>query len=309
MEAPRLERKLVAILAADIEGYSRYMSQDEVSTLEVLSSHQAIVDELVVSHNGRITGTAGDSFLAEFTSIIDALDCAIKIQGTIEDRLATEPSHRQLRYRIGLNVGDVMVKNGDIFGDGVNVAARLETLAQPGGICVSRGVRDHVRHNAQFSFDDLGEQKVKNIEQPIRAFRVLLDDADRDAPVTGATTEIRLAQDAAEGHGRTANDAAFEISFWDSIKESTDPSEFEAYLEKYPEGEFSALAKSRLAIAEEPHDEAISSTDAVAVELAFWDTVKESGSPAMFGAYLAQYPDGAFAVLAKVMLAETSGST
>ena len=170
MEAPRLERKLVAILAADVEGYSRHMERDEAATLATLSAHRVIVDELVNSHHGRITGTAGDSVLAEFASVVEAVDCAVKIQDALAAANQALPDEHRLRFRIGINVGDVMVKDGDIFGDGVNIAARLESLAEAGGICISRGVRDHVRKMGRFAFEDLGEQSVKNIAQPIRAF-------------------------------------------------------------------------------------------------------------------------------------------
>ena len=172
LEAPRLERKLIAILAADVEGYSRHMERDEVATLATLSSHRLIVDDLIAGHNGRITGTAGDSVLAEFHSVVDALDCAVKMQDALAIASESQPIEQRLLFRIGINVGDVMVKDGDIFGDGVNIAARLETLADPGGICVSRGVRDHVRKMGRYAFQDLGEQSVKTIAQPIRAFRV-----------------------------------------------------------------------------------------------------------------------------------------
>jgi class 3 adenylate cyclase len=145
MEAPRLERKLVAILAADVEGDSRHMEQDEVATLATLSRHRLIVDDLIARHSGRITGTAGDSVLAEFVSVVDAVDCAVQIQQAITAATADERPERRMLFRIGLHVGDVMIKDGDIFGDGVNIAARLEALAEPGGICVSRGVRDHLR--------------------------------------------------------------------------------------------------------------------------------------------------------------------
>ena len=320
MEAPRLERKLVAILAADVEGYSRHMERDEAATLATLSSHRLIVDELIASYNGRITGTAGDSVLAEFASVVDALDCAVKIQ----DRLAVanedlSPDNR-LRFRIGINVGDVMVKDGDIFGDGVNIAARLESLAEAGGICISRGVRDHVRKMGRYAFEDLGEQSVKNIGQPIRAFRLRSADAvdavpepDAEPPVAATTppAEPPIQLDAAEQ--RASDPAEFELTFWDSIKDSRDPAEFAAYLEQYPTGAFAALAEARqqalLDEADGPAAEAAAADPEVsAVELAFWDTVKDSTNPDMYAAYLDRYPEGAFAALAKVRLEEL-GST
>ncbi len=306
MEAPRLERKLVAILAADVEGYSRHMERDEAATLATLSSHRLIFDELIAAHNGRITGTAGDSVLAEFASVVDALDCALKVQ----DRLAAanadlDPEHRLL-FRIGLNVGDVMVKDGDIFGDGVNIAARLESLAAPGGVCISRGVRDHVRKMGRYAFEDLGEQGVKNISQPIRAFRVRLSDmavaAEGERPVELAPHEppaasILAAPPAAE------DSAEFELAFWEAMKDSHDPAEFTAYLQQYPQGAFTALAEARLkTLLQEA--EATTEPQADAVELAYWETVKDSDNPEMFRAYLQRYPEGAFAPLAKVRLDE-----
>ena len=188
MEAPHLERKLVAILAADIEGFSSHMERDEVGTLAVLSSHRLIIDASIAEFGGRITSTAGDSVLAEFASVVSVINCAVQIQ----DLLATENDQlneaQRLFLRIGINVGDVMMKDGDIFGDGVNIAARLEALAEPGGICVTRGVRDHLRRHP-IAFEDLGEQKVKNIAQPVRAFKVRMGEAPDELidPVFEAT--------------------------------------------------------------------------------------------------------------------------
>jgi class 3 adenylate cyclase len=316
VEAPRLERKLVAILAADVEGYSRHMERDEAATLATLSAHRVIVDELVGSHSGRITGTAGDSVLAEFASVVEAVDCSVKIQDALAAANQALPDEHRLRFRIGINVGDVMVKDGDIFGDGVNIAARLESLAEAGGICISRGVRDHVRKMGRFAFEDLGEQSVKNIEQPIRAFRLRgVDATAAPAPILPATAPPRAANHAASDgpalrqHASAADEAEFELTFWESIKESGDPAEFAAYLERYPAGAFAALAESRRqALLEEaaaPAAEAAAADREVsAVELAFWDTVKDSANPEMYSAYLERYPDGAFAALAKVRLEE-----
>jgi len=308
VEAPRLERKLVAILAADVEGYSRHMERDEAATLATLSSHRLIFDELIATHNGRITGTAGDSVLAEFASVVDALDCALMVQ----DRLAAanaglEPEHRLL-FRVGLNVGDVMVKDGDIFGDGVNIAARLESLAIPGGVCISRGVRDHVRKMGRYAFEDLGEQGVKNIAQPVRAFRVRFSDAPvpaEDEQPVGLAPHDQPVTPAAPAPSATGDSDSpeFELAFWDAMKDSRDPAEFTAYLEQYPQGAFTALADARLkALLEEA--EAPAEPQADAVELAYWDTVKDSDNPEMFRAYLERYPDGAFAPLAKVRMDE-----
>ena len=314
MEAPRLERKLVAILAADVEGYSRHMERDEAATLATLSAHRVIVDELVGSHHGRITGTAGDSVLAEFASVVEAVDCAVKIQDSLAKANEDFSDEHRLRFRIGINVGDVMVKDGDIFGDGVNIAARLEALAEAGGICISRGVRDHVRKMGRFAFEDLGEQSVKNIEQPIRAFRLRGVDptaAPASTPPTAAAAADHGSADAPALRQPTsaAEEAEFELTFWESIKDSGNPAEFAAYLERYPAGTFATLAETRRqALLEEaavPAAEAAAADAEVStVELAFWDTVKDSDNPEMFSAYLERYPEGAFAALAKVRLEE-----
>jgi adenylate cyclase len=145
-----------------------------------------VIDELIVRHKGRIANTAGDSVLAEFASVLDAVRCAIDIQEALARANEEGFEARQMRFRIGLNVGDVMVKQGDIFGDGVNVAARLEALVKGGEICVSRGVRDHLRHRSGMVFEDLGEQLVKNIAHPIRAFRLrIAEDAPSEKPEGG----------------------------------------------------------------------------------------------------------------------------
>jgi adenylate cyclase len=172
MEAPPVERRLVAILAADVEGYSRLMHGDEGATMATLSARRALLDQIIGRHRGRIANTASDSVLAEFMSLLDAVHCAVEIQDTLQRANEGEPEGRQMRFRIGVNVGDVMAKEGDIFGDGVNVTARLEGLVRGGEICVSRGVRDHLRHRGSFVFEDLGEQLVKNIPHPVGAFRL-----------------------------------------------------------------------------------------------------------------------------------------
>ena len=175
MEAPPLERKLVAILAADVASYSRLMEIDEEGTLATLSAFRLVTDRLISRHEGRICGTAGDSILAAFGSALAAVQCAVDIQNELAHSNNDLEKDRRMQFRIGINVGDVMLKDGDIFGDGVNIAARLEGLAEPGGICISRGIHDHVMKKLPFEFEDLGEQSVKNIAQPVRVYRLLLD--------------------------------------------------------------------------------------------------------------------------------------
>jgi adenylate cyclase len=242
MEVPHLERKLVAILAADIEGFSSHMERNEVGTLAVLSSHRLIIDASIAEFGGRITSTAGDSVLTEFASVVSVINCAVQIQDLLADENAALDEAKRLFLRIGINVGDVMMKNGDIFGDGVNIAARLESLAEPGGICVSRGVRDHLR-NHPIVFADLGEQKVKNIAQPVRAFKVRMGEAPDELvyPVL-ETTRVDGPSIASPSLGE---DVGVELAFWDSIKDSGSVAELDAYLARYPDGPFNALARTR----------------------------------------------------------------
>jgi len=142
LETHRVERKLSAIFAADVEGYSRLMGRDEVGTLRTLTAYRVIIDRLIASHRGRIFNTAGDSILADFASAVDAVQCAVAVQDAIAKENADRPAGEQMRFRIGIHVGDIIVQDDNLFGDAVNVAARLETLAEPGGICVSGNVQD-----------------------------------------------------------------------------------------------------------------------------------------------------------------------
>jgi adenylate cyclase len=312
MEAPPLERRLAAVLAADVEGYSRLMHDDEEATLATLSARRAVIDELILRHKGRIANTAGDSVLAEFSSVLDAVRCALEIQEGIARANEDEPEARRMRFRIGINVGDVMVKEGDLFGDGVNVAARLEGLVKGGEICVSRGVRDHLRHRSGLSFEDLGEQVVKNISHPIRAFRLrVAEERTHEEPVNPAEDieEPDIATAAPAFSEMSADtEAELELAFWESVKEGTS-AELEAYLERYPEGTFVPLARTRLAAAAqlaerspEPAGTELSADTEAELELAFWESVKD-GTVAELQTYIEKYPEGAFAPLARTRLA------
>ena len=166
-------RRLTAILAADVAGYSRLMGADEEGTPERLKAHLGeLVEPRIRQHRGRTVKNTGDGLLAEFVSVVNAVRCAVEIQRGMAERELEVPEEQRIRFRIGINLGDVIVEAHDIFGDGVNVAARLEGLAEPGGICVSRVVRDQVRDKVAFAFEDLGEQQVKNIARPVRVYRV-----------------------------------------------------------------------------------------------------------------------------------------
>jgi len=164
-------RRLAAILAADVAGYSRLMGADEEGTHKRLQAHRReLVDPKIREHSGRVVKNTGDGMLAEFSSVVDAVRCAVELQRVMIDREAVVPEERRIRFRIGINLGDVIVEDADIFGDGVNVAARLEALAEPGGICISRVVRDQIRDKLPYAFADLGEQSVKNIARPVRVY-------------------------------------------------------------------------------------------------------------------------------------------
>jgi len=169
--ATPIKRRLTAILAADAVGYSRQMSENEEATLQVLAAQRAIIDRLIVTHEGRIFSTAGDSVLAEFASSIEAVRCAVEIQEALQTRKESVPESQRLEFRIGVNLGDVMVDGTDILGDGVNVAARIESIADPGGICISSSVYDQIAGKLSLGFVDLGEKSLKNISRPIRVYR------------------------------------------------------------------------------------------------------------------------------------------
>ena len=177
----KVSRRLVAVFAADVEGYSRLMGADEVGTLKGLTERRAILDGFIADHRGRIANTAGDSVLAEFGSAVDAVQCAVTAQAALAQANAGIPPEKRISFRIGIHIGDVMVRAGDLFGDGVNIAARSQTLAPPGTVCISGATYDQVRKVLPMIFVDLGVQQVKNIQEPIRAYQV------------GATSETREA--------------------------------------------------------------------------------------------------------------------
>ena len=212
-----------------------------------------------------------------------------------------------MHFRIGINVGDVMAKDGDIFGDGVNVAARLEGLVKGGETCVSRGVRDYLRHRSGMVFEDLGEQLVKNIAHPVRAFRLRVGDDAGGAAVAGgeevAASSDEPAAPATVSELSADSEAALELALWESVRDGS-ASELETYLEQYPDGTFASLARTRLeALASAPEDFATADPAADALDLAFWESVKDSNRREELEAYLRQHPTGHFADLARTRLA------
>ena len=169
----RVERRLAAILAADVAGYSRLMEADEEGTLSALRAiRRELGDPKIAEHRGRIVKTTGDGLLAEFASVVDAVRCAVEVQRGMAERNMGVPADKRIEFRIGVHQGDIIVEDGDIFGDGVNLAARLEALAEPGGISVSARVQEDAAGKLELAFEDMGEQLLKNIARPVRAFAV-----------------------------------------------------------------------------------------------------------------------------------------
>jgi class 3 adenylate cyclase len=182
VEPSNVQRRLTCILAADAVGYSEQMGRDEEGTIRVLSAHRAVIDGIIAFHQGRIVSTAGDSVLAEFASVVEAVRCAVEVQEALKTRNDSLPDNRKMHFRVGVNLGDVVVKNDDLLGDGVNVAARLETMAEPGGICISSSVYDQITGKLDLGFQDIGNQNLKNISRPIHVYRV-----------SGAAPPLRIA--------------------------------------------------------------------------------------------------------------------
>src|SRR5215472_12755889 len=193
-EGPNVQRRLAAVLAADVVGYSRLMEVDETGTLARLKTVRLeLIDPAITKCKGRIIKTTGDGLLIEFQSVTEALRCAVDFQERMLRRNRDMPASRSLLYRIGVNLGDVIVDEGDIFGDGVNVAVRLESIAEPGGICISAAVRDQVGDRLEVGYEDLGDQRVKNINRPIRVYKVVLTGepfgASSTVSIAGAASE------------------------------------------------------------------------------------------------------------------------
>jgi adenylate cyclase len=176
LSGERVERRLAAILAADVVGYSRLMGQDEAGTLNRLRAHRReLIDSKISEHKGRIVKTTGDGILIEFPSVVEAVACAVAVQRGMAERNAPIPNDQRIEFRVGIHQGDIIVEDGDIFGEGVNLAARLEGLAEPGGICVSARVRSDTAGKVEdVAFEDIGEQNLKNIARPLRVYRVRL---------------------------------------------------------------------------------------------------------------------------------------
>jgi len=178
MATQDFKRKLTAILSADVKGYSRLMGEDELATIETLNKYRKIITTLVQNSRGRVVDSPGDNLLVEFASVIDAVQCAVEIQKELKDRNAELPKNRRMEFRIGINIGDVIHEKKRIYGDGVNIAARIESLADAGGVCISRSAFDQVKKKLSLGYEYLGEYSVKNIDEPVRVYRVLMEPED-----------------------------------------------------------------------------------------------------------------------------------
>jgi adenylate cyclase len=195
MAQDQFKRKLTTIFSADVAGYSRLMGEDEAATVKALEEYKGIMSELIRQHRGRVIDSPGDNLLAEFTSVVDAVQCAVATQKELQTRNAELPENRRMQFRIGINLGDVIEEGARIYGDGVNIAARLEALADPGGICVSKTAFDQIETKLPFGYEYLGEQSVKNIVKPVGAYKVLLE------PRVTVAEEPERARPQARKHG------------------------------------------------------------------------------------------------------------
>ena len=216
MNEERVQRKLAAILSADVAGYSRLMRDDEVSTVNTISTYRELMSALILQHQGRVVDTAGDNLLAEFSSVVDAVQSAVAIQRELKARNAKLPEIRKMEFRIGINIGDVIQEGDQIYGDGVNIAARLEGLSEPGGICISRTAYDQIESKLPFGYEYLGEQTVKNINKPVYAYRVVLE------PESKAHEEKQEAKTGPKAKGRHSEQRAGDQEPGDTFRQVRD---------------------------------------------------------------------------------------
>ena len=173
MREERAKRKLSAIFSADVKGYSRMMGEDELATVETLKKYRRVISYLIDEFQGRVIDSPGDNLLAEFGSVVDVVECAVTIQKDLKEKNDDLTENRRMEFRIGVNLGDVIEDEGRIYGDGVNIAARIEGMAEGGGICISRATYDQIKRKLNFRYEYLGEHSVKNIDEPIRVYKIL----------------------------------------------------------------------------------------------------------------------------------------
>jgi adenylate cyclase len=270
-----VKRHLAAILAADVAEYSRLMGENEETALCILSAHRGVLDSIIQFHDGRIANTAGDSVLAEFPSPVEAVRAAVEIQDALRTRNDALPEAQRMWFRIGLNLGDVMAKDEDLLGDGVNIAARLQTLAEPGGICLSASILEQIEGKLNLHFRPMGEQTLKNIARPVKAFRLDPGGSRSAAGATAASAPagwkllggiaaaVAVAIFAAwwlmprapapapvaekSQHAEPSPARHAEMMLWQTARESDNPAEVQRYLDQYPDGNFAQAARTRIA--------------------------------------------------------------
>lgn len=309
MDEQAPSRKLTAILAADVAGYSRMMRTDQHGTIARLAARRGILDEAIAKHQGRIANTAGDSVLAEFNSVVDALHCAIEIQAALTRENETLPNGSRMQFRIGVHTGDVFVLHGDLLGDGVNVAARLQSLAPPGGIYTSETVREQVRGMLTLRFDDRGQHRLKNIAQSFHVYAVAAAGPDRSrrsertrpilsATVVGAALVLLLS--IGVGGALWWLRPPWLAPWLPNAATLSSQSASSAV----PPRPRSAPAPPIVPVqtAAKPAAPAATTSAADATELAFWQSASAQGSQAALEQYLSQYPSGRFAELARTQI-------
>ena len=319
MSSTPVKRKLAAILAADAVGYSRMMAADEEGTMKILAAHRAVIDGIIQFHEGRIVNTAGDSVIADFASPTQAVRCAVEIQDALKTRNDALSEARKMEFRIGVNLGDVMVKGEDLLGDGVNVAARLEGIAEPGSIYLSSSVYDQISGKLDLGFVDLGEQALKNIDRPIRAYRVNRERGSATVAARKPRHAVALWVAAVVAVIALGGGIAWYLEQQLSIRQEQEArAKAEAESAKAKAG--AEIVKARVKVeeveiararaeAEEARKTAASDSgaaavklDALALELKFWESVKDSRNANELRAYLDQYTNGKFAQLAQARI-------
>ena len=264
MNEQQIKRKLSAILSADVVGYSRLMGEDEEGTMRRLAELSSITNSVIDLHDGRVFNTAGDAVLAEFSSPVEAVRAAIEIQNAVQTRNKDIPADKQMLFRIGVNLGDVMIKDGDLLGDGVNVAARLQSIAPPGGICISGSVHDQIEGKLDLSFSAMGEQNLKNISRAVRAFELTpgrpAGARPKPKPVPAKSSRGWLLPTAivllvALGAGAyfggflpfgPGQDQERERLAWEAVKDSTNTNAVQGFLAEFPNGVHAGVARGKL---------------------------------------------------------------
>ena len=286
-----LKRKLTAIFSADVAGYSRLMSDDDEATVRTITLYRDMMADFIHAHSGRVLDAKGDNILAEFASVLFAVRCAVEIQKELNDRNAELPENRRMEFRIGINLGDVIEEDGTIYGDGVNIAARLESLSNPGGICISKSAFDQIESKVPFEYEYIGGQKVKNIPKPVKAYRVSLESSparsviheNRFLPINwkwmSLTAAVLIIVGVIIGSLILIPDTALkDVGFKEHVPSESPP---------------------------KPSNKTIDDKN-LKIQLIFWESIKDSKDYQMFEEYLRKFPNGIFTKLAKLHIVNYS---